>query len=302
MRKPLLIGALVLVLAACAQHVPPPDPAYLAEIDAWRAQRLERLTSDDGWLTVVGLDWLAPGVNRFGSDPTGEIPLPASGIPALAGTVEVLDDGSVVVRAAADGPVTVNGEPIAESILHSDAQGPPDVVGVGSLRFYIIERGGRLAARVKDPHSSARAEFSGISSFPIDPRYRVTAHLEPYPEPKEVQIPTVVGTPTTMLAPGVLEFDLIGEHLTLEPFVSAVDDPEYFLIFRDLTSGDTTYGAGRFLSAEAAGEDGTTILDFNYAYNPPCAFTPYATCPLPPPENALAVAVEAGEMYSGQTH
>ena len=302
MRKLLLPGLLVLWLAACAQHVPPPDPAYLAEVEAWRAQRLERLTSDDGWLTLIGLDWLAPGINRFGSDPANEIPLPAPGIPALAGTVEILDDGSVVVRAAADAPVTVNGEPIIESTLHTDAQGPPDVVGVGRLRFHIIERGGRLAARVKDPQNPARADFAGISHFPIDPRYRVTAHLEAYAEPREVQIPTVVGTPTTMLAPGVLEFSLLGEKLTLEPFVSTADDPEYFLIFRDLTSGDTTYGAGRFLSAEAVGEDGTTILDFNLAYNPPCAFTPYATCPLPPPKNALRVAVEAGEMDAGEGH
>jgi uncharacterized protein (DUF1684 family) len=302
MRKPLLPALLAFSLAACAQHVPPPDPAYLDEIEAWREQRLERLTSEDGWLTLIGLDWLAPGVNRFGSDPTNEIPLPATGIPPLAGTVEVLEDGSVVLRATAEATVTVNGEPVVESLLHTDAQGPADVVGVGRIRFHVIERGGRLAARVKDPQNRARAEFAGIDHFPIDPGYRVIAQLEPYAEPKEVDIPTVVGTPTTMLAPGVLRFSLHGERLTLEPYVSAVDDPEYFLIFRDLTSGDTTYGAGRFLSAEAAGDDGATILDFNYAYSPPCAFTRHATCPLPTPQNSLRIAIEAGEMFAGRAH
>lgn len=302
MRKPLLPILLAVLLAACAEHVPPPDPAYLAEVEAWRAERLERLTADDGWLTVVGLDWLEPGINRFGSDPANEIVLDAPGIPGLAGTIELSDDGTVVARAAAGAEVTVNGEPMAESVLHSDAQGEPDLVGVGRLRFFIIERAGRLAARVKDPQAAARRDFAGIDSFPVDPRYRVTATLEPYPEPREVEIPTVLGTPTTMLAPGVLHFTLLDRELSLEPYLSAPDDPEYFLIFRDLTSGETTYGAGRFLSAPAADAEGRTTLDFNLAYNPPCAFTPYATCPLPPPGNSLAVAVESGEMHAGDLH
>ena len=302
MRTSLPTVLLALSLAACVPHVPPPDPAYLAEIEAWREQRLARLTAEDGWLTLIGLDWLAPGISRFGSDPANEIPLPVSGIPSLAGTVEVLDDGTVVLRATAEATVTVNGDPVVESVLHTDAQGPADVVGVGRLRFHIIDRGGRLAARVKDPQSPARRDFAGIAHFPIDPSFRVVAELDPYPEPREVQIPTVLGTPTTMLAPGVLRFTLLGEDVTLEPYVSAAEDPEYFLIFRDLTSGDSTYGAGRFLAAEAVGEDGVTVLDFNLAYSPPCAFTPHATCPLPPPQNALRVAVEAGEMYSRQAH
>jgi len=302
MRKPLLTGLLALLLAACVEHALPPDPAYLAEVEAWREQRLERLLAEDGWLTVIGLHWLEPGVNRFGSDAGNEIPLPAPGIPALAGTVEILDDGTVVLRASAEATVAVNGEPVTESVLHTDAQGPPDVVSVGRTRFHIIERTGRIAARVRDPQNPARAEFAGINHFPIDPSYRVIAQLDRYAEPKEVEIPTVVGTPTTMLAPGVLRFILHGEKLTLEPYITAVDDPDYFLIFRDLSSGDTTYGSGRFLSAEAVGDDGATILDFNLAYNPPCAFTRYATCPLPTPQNSLGVAVEAGEMFAGEAH
>ena len=300
MKKPLYL--ILLLAASCTQNVPSPDPVYLAEVEAWRAQRLERLTAEDGWLTVVGLDWLAPGVSRFGSDPANEIPLRGSDVPALAGTVELLVDGSVVARAAEGTTVTINGAPLVQSVLRSDAQGEPDIVGVGHLSFYIIDRAGRLAARVKDPDAAARKEFKGIKHFPIDPRYRVTARMQPYPQPKEVPVPTVLGTPTTMLAPGVLRFTLRGEELSLEPYVNAVGDPEYFVIFRDRTSGDTTYGGGRFLDAAVAGADGTTVLDFALAYSPPCAFTPHATCPLPPPQNSLGVAVEAGEMFVGKAH
>lgn len=300
--KKALIAGFVLLAAACSEKVPPSDPAYVAEVEAWRAQRLERLTAEDGWLTVVGLHWLAPGVNRFGSDPANEIPLTGPNIPALAGTVELLSDGSVVARAAAGAAVTVNGAPLVESVLRSDAQGEPDILGVSRLSFFIIDRQGRLAARVKDPQAAARTGFAGLQHFPIDPRCRVTAKLEPYAEPKEVLIPTVLGTPTTMIAPGVLHFALRGEELSLEAYVNAADDPEYFLIFRDRTSGDTTYGGGRFLDAKAAGADGTTVVDFNLAYSPPCAFTPHATCPLPPPQNSLPVSVEAGEMFFGDAH
>jgi len=300
--KSTLLAAPLLLAAACAQNVPTPDPAYVAEIEAWRAERLERLTAEDGWLTVVGLHWLTAGVNRFGSDPGNEIPLSASGVAAVAGTVELLADGSVIARAQDGAGVTMNGAPLVESVIRNDAQGVPDIVGLGRLSFFIIDRGGRLGARVKDPKAPARTEFKGIEHFPIDPRYRVTARLEPYPEPREVQIPTVLGTPTTMLAPGILRFTLRGEKLSLEPYVNAADDPEYFLIFRDRTSGNSTYGGGRFLDADAAGADGTTVLDFNLAYSPPCAFTPHATCPLPPPQNSLRVAIEAGEKSVGQGH
>jgi len=300
--KKALTSVLLFFVAACADNVPSPDPAYVAEVEAWRAERLERLTADDGWLTVVGLHWLAPGVNRFGSNPASQIPLSGSDVPALAGTVELKDDGTVVARSAAGASVTINGAPLAELALRNDSQGGPDILGVGRLSFYIIDRGGRLGARVKDPDAAARKEFKGIEHFPIDPRYRVTAHLEPYPEPREVPVPTVLGTPTTMLAPGILHFTLLANELSLEPYVNAVDDPEYFLIFRDRTSGDTTYGGGRFLDADAVGADGTTVLDFNLAYSPPCAFTLHATCPLPPPQNALRVAIEAGEKFAAGDH
>jgi len=292
----------LLLLIACGSPTPEVDPEYTAAIEQWRTQRLERLTADDGWLTVVGLHWLADGVNRVGGNRGMEVALDAPDTPPLAATLEVTEDGAVIARAAIEGAVTINAQPLVEATLATDAGGQPDILQIGRLTLYVIERSGRLAVRVKDPESEARTHFAGIDSFPIDPSFRVPARLEPYESPREVSIPTVTGTPTTMLAPGLLHFQLGGEQLTLEPYVESPDDDSYFVIFRDRTSGDTTYGGGRFLAVEAAGDDDTTMIDFNYAYSPPCAFTAFATCPLPTPQNSLPVEITAGEKHSGGPH
>jgi uncharacterized protein (DUF1684 family) len=288
----------VLFLAACGSPVPDVEPEYRDEIELWRATRLERLKADDSWLTVVGLHWLEDGANRFGSDPENEVVLEAPGIPPLAGTLEVTGDG-VVARAPAEVGATVNGEPFTESTAASDVSGKPDLFGLGRLTFFVIDRGGRIGIRVKDPESEARRHFKGIKHFPIDARYKVTATLEPYEEAKTVQIPTIIGEPSPMLAPGLLRFELNGDALSLEPYVSSLDDEFYFFVVRDRTSGATSYGGGRFLTTDAAGEDGTTTIDFNLLYNPPCAFTAYATCPLPTPQNTLGIPIEAGEKFAG---
>jgi len=296
------LTALVIIAIACTEAPEPLDPAYAAEIDAWRNQRLERLTADDGWLTLTGLYWLEPGENRFGSAPDGAVVLPDENVPEIAGLLVVAEDGSVVAFGEEGAGVEVDGEPLINTVLATDADGSPDVITAGRISFYIIDRGGRLAARVKDPEAMTRLTFAGIENFEIDPAYRVEARFEPYAEPREVAIPTVLGQDTSMLAMGVLRFTINGEEQVLEPYVGSPDDDTLFLIFRDGTSGVTTYGAGRFLSADAPGDDGTTVLDFNLAYNPPCAFTPYATCPLPPPQNVLDIAIEAGEQYHGDAH
>ena len=300
--KRTLIAFAVLALAACAAHSPTPDPAYRGEIEQWRSHRLERLTADNGWLTLVGLDWLRPGVNRFGSAPDNDVTLSAPGVPPVAGTLEVTDDNTVTLHPAEGSGLTVNGQPASEQVLATDADGHPDVLGLGRLSFYVIARGDRLGVRVKDPDAEARRGFKGIQYFPIDPSYRVTATFEPYETPRQVQVPTAIGTPASMLAPGLLHFTLKGESLSLEPYLESPDAKELFIVFRDATSGETTYGGGRFLDAAVPGSDQTTVLDFNRAYNPPCAFTPYATCPLPTEENILSVAVEAGEKHEGGGH
>jgi uncharacterized protein (DUF1684 family) len=297
-----IVVTLLLSLTACAQAPPPIDPAYAAEVEEWRSARLERLTADDGWLTLTGLYWLEPGENFFGSGEDNVIVLPDESVPGVAGQVVLGTEGAVTVIAAEGAVVNVNGEPITEARLNTDAAGAPDVVMAGRIHFYIIDREGRLAARVKDPEAATLTEFAGIEHFPISESFRVEARLEAYEEPKEVAVPTVLGQDTTYVAPGVLHFAIDGDYYSLEPYLSGPEDESYFLIFRDATSAVTTYGAGRFLYASAAGDDGTTVLDFNLAYNPPCAFTPYATCPLPPPQNWLLASIEAGEKYSGEAH
>ena len=294
--------AVLAAAVSCTEAPMPIDPAYAAEIDDWRSARLTRLTADDGWLSLTGLYWLEPGENRFGSAGDGAVVLPDPSVPDIAGLMILGPDGTVIVFAEEDAGVQINGEPLTETTLRTDAEGSPDIVTAGRIRFYIIDRGGRLAARVKDPEAPSRLAFDGIEYFPIDSAYRVEARFEPYDAPREVAIPTVLGEDTTMLAPGILRFTLNGAEQTLEPYQDSPDDDSYFLIFRDGTSAVTTYGAGRFLYADVAGADATTVLDFNLAYNPPCAFTPYATCPLPPPQNWLQASINAGEMYVGEEH
>jgi uncharacterized protein (DUF1684 family) len=292
--------AAALVVGACAG--PPPDregsvdPTYRHEIEAWRAERVERLTAADGYLTLAGLFWLDEGDSSFGAGSSNAIVLPAAdGVPERAGVLRLGADGAVTLEPEVDVALSLDGQPVQPGqVLHSDTAGDPDVLHLGRLSLYVIARGDRLAIRVKDPESATRRGFAGLEYFPIDPAFRVTARLEAFDEPRPVSIATMVGTTEEMLAPGVLHFTVDGRDCSLLPLTSGPEDRDLFLIFRDLTSGDTTYGAGRFLSAELR-DDGRAELDFNRAYNPPCAFTPHATCPLPPADNVLEIAVTAGE-------
>jgi len=297
-----ILVAVLVTAVACTEAPVPVDPAYAAEIDDWRNARLARLTADDGWLSLTGLYWLEPGENRFGSAEDGAVVLPDPGVADIAGLLILGPDGTVIVFAEEDAGVEINGEPLTETTLRTDVTGKPDIVTAGRIQFYVIDREGKLAARVKDPEAPSRLAFDGIEHFRIDSAYRVEARLEPYEVPREVAIPTVLGEDSMRIAPGILRFTIDGTEHTLEPYLSGPENEQYFLIFRDGTSAVTTYGAGRYLYAAAAGEDGTTVLDFNLAYNPPCAFTPYATCPLPPPQNWLQVFIKAGERYSGEAH
>lgn len=296
-----VVVACVVVVAACGPDIVEMNDTYRSEIEEAWTQREARLVADDGWLTLVGLYWLEPGIQVVGSSPEAAVRLPDAA-PPVVGTLELTGDGRVVFSAQGGAEITVNGGPAVTGVLKTDASGKPDVVEAGRISFYLIARGDRIGVRVKDPQAATRQEFTGLEHFPIDPAFRVTASLEPYGEPRMVSIPTVIGTPQVMLAPGVLHFELAGRACMLEPYHSTPDDTELFIVFRDATSGDTTYGAGRFLSAVLAPGATEVVLDFNLAVNPPCAFTPYATCPLPTPENVLPVAVEAGEKYAGARH
>jgi len=295
--RPLTVLALGLsaFLSACNPAPPTADPAYTAEIQSSRAQREERLKAPDGWLSLVGLDWLSEGDNLIGADPEAVVFLDAPGIPQNVGTI-TLDKGQATLLVTGDAEVRLNDEIIElpRTLLSDADHGGPDLLRIGRLTAYVIKRGGRLAVRIKDPEAPTRLDFTGIEYFPLNPALKVEARLESFPEPRDVSIPTAVGTEDHMLCPGVLHFTVDGRELTLQPWIETPDDRDLFIVFTDGTSGRLTYGAGRFLSAELR-EDGMTTLDFNQATNPPCGFTPFATCPLAPPENALEVDILAGE-------
>lgn len=286
-----MICALVLVGWTSAAE-PNSEKAYREEEERWRAERADRLKTEDGWLSLVGLFWLESGDNAVGSDPDGRVVLPVG--PARAGRL-LYDRTTVRLVATAESGFKVGDQAVTDRVLRTDADGDPDVVRLGRVTFEVIRRGDRHGVRVRDPESPTRTQFTGLNWFPIDPAYRVEAVFRPFDEPRKMAIPTVIGTSEAMLAPGLLEFTLRGEKLTLLPLV---DDPaatRFFLILRDGTSGKETYGAGRYLYAERQGD--RVVVDFNRIYNPPCAYTPHATCPLPPPENRLSLRIEAGERY-----
>ncbi len=294
--------AFVLALAACAQRAPAPSSTYVAEIGKWRSDRLAALTSENGWLTLVGIYWLKPGANRFGSAHDNDIVLASEGVPASAGSLELKPDGTVLLHASAVVAITARGVVVTEMPLRTDRSGKPDVLTVGGLRMHLIDRSGSIALRVRDPKSPRRTGFKGIDYFPIDPRLKVEATYERYAAPREVSVASAQGPAQKMLVPGVLRFRVGGTDASLAPFVSSPADQSFFIVFSDATAGRETYGAGRFLDAEIPKAGGSiATLDFNEAYSPPCAFSPYATCPLPPRENVLPFRLEAGEKVPG-TH
>ena len=271
---------------------------YQQEIEAWQKGREARLRADGGWLTVAGLFWLKPGMNRFGSGAANDIVLPADSAPASAGAF-VLEGGRVTVEVAQAVTMTLAGKPVPRMALRSDAGGAePDVLALGALTMQVIERDGRLAIRLKDMHSKLRREFEGLRYYPAQLSYRVVARFVSHPKPASIALPNMLGFSENLPSPGYAEFELGGKTVRLDPVIEAPGDKVLFFVFRDQTSGKTTYGAGRFLYADPP-KDGRIVLDFNKAYTPPCGFTPYATCPLPPKQNRLPVAVEAGELYEG---
>jgi uncharacterized protein (DUF1684 family) len=265
---------------------------YLAETTAWRRARDVRLRAEDGWLTLVGLAWLKPGPNRFGSAPDDDVHLPAP-IPPHAGTLEVTGH-AVKLAVPAGSPLKLNGGPVHAGALKTDAAPAPDVLSAGTVSFQVIERGDRLGVRVRDSASPLRRDYPGSSWFPIDPAYRVVARLAPRAGSTEMVVPDATGGRQKLTSPGTLTFKLLGEERHLDPVLDGDDDANQLVVFRDLTSAHETYGGGRFVRALRQ-PDGTFVLDFNRAYAPPCALTPYATCPLPPEQNRLRVAVRAGE-------
>jgi len=290
----LAAGVLLIVTAAAAGQ----GDSYTQAIEQWRSERAARLTQPDGWLSLVGLLWLKEGRNRFGAAPDNDLVLELAGAPAHIGVFE--RSGPAVRFTPAPGVTvtTADDRPFGGGPLASDAHGAPTVLKAGSLRFHVIERGDALGLRVKDPDSPARRGFRGLRYFPIDREWRVAARFVAYPEPKDVPVPTVLGTVENTPSPGYVEFDRGGRTLRLDALAENPAEGLFFA-FGDRSNGRDTYGGGRFLYTNGP-RDGVVEMDFNKAYNPPCVFSEFATCPLPPPGNRLPVAVRAGEMGYGE--
>lgn len=275
------------------------DAEWRKEVDAWRAQRERELAAPDGWLTLVGLEWLKPGVNTFGTGPDNTIKIRAQA-PQHFGLLTV--SGSTVQLLSPSGgfptDFQLDGKPAREGTLSADDAKPSTLTWHG-LTMVVLPRGGRYALRIKDADSPTRTQFHGLHWYAPDPRFRVTAKWIPYSTPHVEKIPTIINTTLDMPAPGIAEFTLDGKTLRLEPVFEGGQRDKLFFILRDQTSRTTTYESARFLHtglpSNGVGQPGTLILDFNELYNPPCAYTPYATCPLPPEQNRLPVAIEAGE-------
>jgi uncharacterized protein (DUF1684 family) len=288
----LFAGAALRAADAKASAAATDPAAYQKEVETWRQQRLASLKREDGWLTLVGLYWLKPGENRLGSDPGNPVILPQGKSPALAGVLTREGDAvHLTVQPGVD--LTADGKPATPGMkLETDVKGKPTMLQLGSLSFYVIQRGDRLGVRIKDKASPMLAAFKGIDEFPIRPEWRVVARFEPYKD-KKIPIANIIGQVEDNPSPGAVVFDWQGKTYRIDALEGGPDG-SLFLVFGDRTNGAETYGAGRFLDTDPP-KDGKVVVDFNTAYNPPCAFTAFATCPLPPAGNKLAIKVEAGE-------
>jgi uncharacterized protein len=282
-----------IVLVAVSAFAPVrADEGYQAAVEKWRSEREARLKAEGGWLSVAGLFWLEEGAQSFGTDPSARIVLPPGSAPARAGVFE-FHGGKTVARLEPKVNATVGGRTVSEVELKPNGE---DVLAMGRLTFQVIERGGRFGIRMKDREAPNRRSFKGLRWYPVRESYRVTARFEPAPPGTTISIANVLGQVNPLPSPGRAVFRVEGRELSLEPVLEEPDAKELFFIFRDETSGKGTYAAGRFLYSEMP-KDGQVVLDFNKAYSPPCAFTDFATCPLPPPQNRLAVRIEAGEIF-----
>ncbi len=281
-----LIASVVLAASLTTPTTPPPDYA------AWQKQRIENLTAEKGWLTLIGLHWLEVGKFTLGSGSDQQIRLSAG--PEKLGTIERKASGKLIFSANA--PVLIDGVAAnSDIVLSTDKDGAkPTEVSIGTLSFLAIDRGGKIGLRVKDSESKTRTAFLGLDYFAYQPALRIVASYEAYPKVRMLEVATIIGTVEPTPNPGRAKFSVAGKEYSFE-LLEGSDEAHYFTVFGDQTNGKETYGMARFLAGAVDAKNKTVTLDFNTAYNPPCAFTEYATCPMPPAGNRIAAKVRAGE-------
>ncbi|MBB6612870.1 DUF1684 domain-containing protein [Pontibacter sp. Tf4] len=275
------------------------DPvAYKATIDTWHQERLKNLQKEDGWLALAGLFWLEPGENTFGSAPDNDLVFPDGKIAARAGTF-VLADNKVRVKLNDEAAVLLDGKPVKEAIVFESDTAEAPKLNHGPLTWFVIKRGDKYGVRLLDTESDIRKNFTGIDRYEVDPNYKVQAKLEPNTTGRTIAITNIVGQTSQEETPGALVFTINGKQHKLD---ALKEGDELFLIFADKTNGHETYGAGRYLYTDLPDANGNVTIDFNKAYNPPCAFVTYATCPLPPKQNFLQIPIPAGEKTFEANH
>jgi uncharacterized protein (DUF1684 family) len=300
MRRTNLLAVLALLAFAVHPGAFGQDQSYASTLQQWRHEHAASLSKPDGWLAVVGLEWLKPGDNTFGTDPGDSVRLQGQGN-AHWGIIRVAQDGLRLIAPAGGFPadLEVDGHAAGEQEIVVDGPKPTQFT-LGTLTFFAIRRGDQTALRVRDSQAPARFGFHGLQWYAPDPSYKIEAEWIPYDAPKEVNIQNVVGIATKGLVPGVARFKIQDQTITLEPTVQSLSGNSLLFVIRDATSGKTTYAASRFLHTGLPDhgllKPGRILLDFNRLENPPCAFTPYATCPLPPDSNRLKVALAVGEL------
>jgi uncharacterized protein (DUF1684 family) len=292
MKISVIILITTLIATGCNRNNPLVEDwdAYTDNHKEWQESRLERLKSENGWVNLAGLFWLEEGVNSFGSDPSNDIIFP-EGFPGFGGQF-ILEDSMVMLNADPAAGIMVNGERVTGIPLNSDEQANTTNMEQGEFRWFIVKRGEQFGIRLRDLGHPRLAELDHIPSYPFKKEWVVRAELKMFDSVKTIEVPTVIpGYSEFYKAPGELVFRINGRNQTLIPFTSGNG---YFIIVGDATNGLETYGAGRFLYTDRV-DGNQVIIDFNRAYNPPCAFSPFATCPLPPPENILDIEIDAGE-------
>jgi len=313
----LFIVTAVVFFTACQKSTKPATAidaaAHRGEIQKWQSQRLASLTKDDGWLTLVGLFWLNEGENKFGSDAKNPVVLPKDKAPGVAGSLW-LEKGQVRLAARPESKISIappsgvvvnraDNQPLTSLELKDDNDdNGPTILELGSLLINVIKRGDRVGVRVKDRESQTRREFKGLEYYPIDPRWRIEARFEPYQPAKVIPITNVLGMTDNETSPGALAFEVGGKTYRIDPILEK-GETDLFVMIADGTTGTETYGAGRYLYVSPPDASGKVVVDFNKTYSPPCAFTNFATCPLPPQQNRLPFRIDAGEKkYAGTVH
>jgi uncharacterized protein len=297
-----LPAAVIAILVFFPSFLVAQEPFSRQDELAWRSKHASDLEKPDGWLSLIGLEWLEPGETSIGSARDNKIHVPNTAPAHLA--VLQMQNNTVTLLPPGEGfpsGLQIDGSPAKQQLLRADQDKDKfnSQVTIGTLSFYVIKRADKFAVRIKDAKSPSLLEFHGLRWFEPNPAYRVTAKWTPYVPAKNVSLLTLVGTEYSEPVPGFAEFTLQGKTFRLEPVLEDPDTAKLFFILRDTTSTETTYPACRFLYTafpdHGVEQLGELLLDFNHLENPPCAYTPYATCPLPPAGNRLAIALPVGE-------